>query len=187
MPLLLKFNHILSLSEARYASASLAEWAGFEIGKGNNALSAGKIQEMSSWLSGIKIILEIPHAMNEETFFAYADVLNYKGAELDESLFIKLKDSEYLKGKEIILRNPSANLMDQHEALAHISFEQREEFFPYAHRCLVQVSSPTSGKLLQLTAESFLACSLNCTGEKLVGLKDFSEWDDVLVGAGMIG
>ncbi len=186
MPLLLKFNHILSLSEARYASASFAEWAGFEIGKGEQALSAGKIQEMSSWLSGIKLILEIPQNVNEEIFYAFADVLKYQGVELDQDLFNKIKDSDYLKDKEIILRNPSLELMDQHGALAHITFEQRETFSFYAHRCLVQITSPTAQKLLQLTEEMFLGCSLDCTGEEVVGLKDFSAWDEVLEGAGMI-
>ena len=51
--MLIKFNNIKDLSDARYAAAAMAEWIGFSVGE----LPIQQVQEIIGWCAGPKITL----------------------------------------------------------------------------------------------------------------------------------
>lgn len=186
MPLTLKFNHVLSLSEARYASAALAEWVGFEIGTGDQAMPVGKIQEMMNWLSGVKLVLEIPSGTSLEQWNAYQEVLPFHGVEMDAEFYTQLSNTESLNDKEVIIRGVSEALLQMEGVLIHTDYEFRTAFLSEPHRVLVRLPMPSAEKLLEIMEEGFLAATFDCEGEEEVGMRDFSAWDEALEGAGIL-
>ena len=69
LQVLVKAGSITNLSDARYCAGMGVEIIGFPVGKTNPlALESTKIKEMTGWLSGIKVALELDKSGFDENY-----------------------------------------------------------------------------------------------------------------------
>lgn len=140
----IKFNHIQDLGDARYASAVMAEWMGFAI-DGEHAISPEKIQQIISWCSGPKIILEIYNQPNLDKIQSWFDILPIDGIECNESAYSELKTYFHEMNLEWIVRgNQIYNIANPNEESANWVIQNQPN-----------------------------AISINCEIEKEIGKKDY--------------
>jgi len=162
----IKFNHIRDLSDARYASALMAEWIGFSVGA-EDSLSISKIQEILNWCSGPKIILELNPGSDPFVLQSYADVLPIDGFELDKEDFNKWKELPFLQNREIIVSG------DYFDSVDSRIFTHNENQIPSpAH--IQKLKQPIASQIW----DAELACiSLDCESAADPTMKNYDEWN----------
>ena len=101
--MLLKFNNIRDLSDARYASAAMAEWIGFSVGY-PDSLPVGQIQEIVSWCAGPKLILELAPDFNLGFLSDYLSMLPVDGLEFGPELQKDIKVLNLVQNLEFIYK-----------------------------------------------------------------------------------
>jgi len=158
----IKFNHIQDLSDARYASAVMAEWIGFAI-DGSYAIPPEKIQEIIGWCSGPKIILEIYGEPNPLKMKSWFDVLPIDGIECNEKHYNTLKEIFHKENLEWIVKHKDAA----------DSLWSHSPFFNDANNHITEINEPNEESAKWALDVQPAAISINCTVEQDLGRKDF--------------
>ncbi len=158
----IKFNHIQDLSDARYASAVMAEWIGFAI-DGSYAIPPEKIQEIIGWCSGPKIILEIYGEPNPLKMKSWFDVLPIDGIECNEKHYNTLKEIFHQENLEWIVKHTDAA----------DSIWSHSPFFTDANNHITEINEPNEESAKWALDVQPAAISINCTVEQDLGRKDF--------------
>jgi len=164
--MLLKFNNIRDLADARYAAAMMAEWIGFQVG-GDEDLSATAIQEIIGWCAGPSVILEVLPGTSSERITGLLDVLPIDGLEAGQGDFEKLRAVFSERNLKWILKSDddagvgyyhTNSLVSEKNAICHV--------YP----------GLTSVQDIKDTEPS--AISLDCFPSQSAGIKDFTVWND---------
>jgi hypothetical protein len=158
----IKFNHVQDLSDARFAASAMAEWIGFSI-VGPHAMNADAIQEIISWCSGPKLILEVGDASIDK-INSFLDVLPVNGIECNADRITELNNALPDVAEWIVLGDgPSSH--PTHSAQWH----------PQNHITEINLSAANVARILGNKPYGF---SLNCEKETEIGKKDLSLWHD---------
>ena len=205
----IKFNTIQDLSDARYASAAMAEWMGFAVG----GLPIDKVQEIIGWCSGPKLTLELPSTNHLETAISWCTILPVEAIEcpIEEYTFwhpsLRLKNIEWI----LLCKNnysPSDNIKtDDHPSdnepfpIAQDTFNWQiweevckgtsptkphwyhfEKFNPnpsLTSNAMYHINSKES-KAIWVKNQHYAAISLQCEKETVLGLKNYDLWNELL-------
>ena len=156
--MLIKFNNIKDLSDARYAAAAMAEWIGFSVGE----LPIQQVQEIIGWCSGPKIPLEVGSPETLETVQSWCTLLPVEAIECaqDDMNFWKQHlsaDYQYIVQTS---DNKSIALGDPHVTINKVN--------------------PTEQSASDIKALNLDAISLDCEKEMVVGMKNYDLWNDLL-------
>lgn len=160
--MLLKFNNIRDLSDARYAAAAMAEWIGFSVGK-EDSLSVGKIQEIIGWCAGPKIVLEMDADSDATLLQSYLSVLPVDAIETTQQgkdIFSNI--AAHLDF--IVLGNPQSNILT-HNA----------EFSPNEHITNVTQWLQKPNWVIE---KNPWAISVDCVNSPDPALKSYDEMSD---------
>jgi hypothetical protein len=156
--MIIKFNNIKDLSDARYAAAAMAEWIGFSVGE----LPIQQVQEIIGWCSGPKITLEVGAPETLETVQSWCTLLPVEAIECAESDINFWKqhlsaDYQYIVqtsgSQSIALGNPNVT---------------------------INKVNPTEQSASDIKALNLDAISLDCEKEMVVGMKNYDLWNDLL-------
>ncbi len=158
----IKFNHVQDLSDARFAASAMAEWVGFSI-DGPFAMDAATIQEIISWCSGPKLILEVGDS-SVEKINSFLDVLPVNGIECDHARFEELSLAFPDVSEWILLGQNSAS-----------QISHSPEWNPHKHITQLEPNAANAAKIQSQQPYGF---SINCQKEIEVGKKDLSQWHD---------
>lgn len=160
--MLLKFNNIRDLSDARYAAAAMAEWVGFTVGQ-EDSHSAAKIQEILGWCSGPKLVLEMGKHIDIKALNAFLAVLPVSAVETDMDGYLYLKQFPGLEKMDFILNSGKYDGVISHSS----EFEEG--------RHIVNVSNMlTSTK--EITDKNPFGISLDCQKSEYPALKNFDDF-----------
>lgn len=172
--MLLKFNNIQDLSDARYAAAALAEWIGFRVG-GDSDLSAGAIQEIIGWCAGPRVVLEVLPGTPAERVAGLLDVLPVDGIECDPSGYDSLKAAFGDRIREWIVAGPGSEA----DVIGHT------DGLTTADRTICRINPATTGAG-EVESASPWAISLDCYPSESTGIKDYSAWSDLMEGLNIL-
>lgn len=159
----IKFNHVQDLSDARFAASAMAEWIGFAI-VGPHAMNADAIQEIISWCSGPKLILEVGDASIDK-INSFLDVLPVNGIECDADRIAELNNALPDVSEWIVLGDASSGSHPSHST----------QWQPNKHITEITLSAANVARILGNKPYGF---SLNCEKETEIGKKDLSQWYD---------
>ncbi len=158
----IKFNHVQDLSDARFAASAMAEWVGFSIA-GPFAMNPETIQEIISWCSGPKLILEVGDS-SVEKINSFLDVLPVNGIECDHLRYSELQQAFPDVSEWILLGHSAEN---------HVSHSSEWS----SHNHIIQLE-PNAENAAKIMTEQPFGFSINCQKEMEVGKKDLSHWHD---------
>lgn len=158
----IKFNNVQDLSDARFAASAMAEWVGFSI-SGDKALSAESIQEIISWCSGPKLILETSNESIEK-INSFLDVLPVNGIECSPVRFQELKTA---------FPDVQEWIVSGEDSMGQISHSANWQL--HAH---INTITPSSEMAQLILKENPFGFSINCEKETEIGKKDLSIWHD---------
>ncbi|GDX49981.1 hypothetical protein LBMAG26_08400 [Bacteroidota bacterium] len=156
--MLIKFNHIKDLSDARYAAAAMAEWIGFSVGE----LPIQQVQEIVGWCAGPKITLEVGNTDTLESVQSWCNLLPVEAIECpqEDVDFWKqhlLADYQYIlntsDNQSIALGDPNITINKVH---------------------------PSEQSASEIKALNPVAISLDCEKDMVVGMKNYDLWNDLL-------
>jgi hypothetical protein len=164
---LIKFNNIRDLSDARYAAAMMAEWIGFTVGEADS-LGAAKIQEIIGWCAGPKLILELADSVVPSTLESYMDVLPVDGLELSEDLFNRLQTSAFPAEFIYIFRNAEN---------AQTTGFTHSEVATGASNHILRIK-PSAAMAGDIQNHQPFAISLDCYTAENPALKNYDSWND---------
>lgn len=156
--MLLKFNHIKDLSDARYASAAMAEWIGFSVGE----LPIQQVQEIVGWCAGPKITLEVGEINTLETVQSWCTLLPVEAiecAERDVQFWQKNLSSNY---QYIVTHTPTLST-----ALGE-------------SKVSIHKINPAEQNASEIKELNLDAISLDCEKELVVGMKNYDLWNELL-------
>lgn len=159
----IKFNHVQDLSDARFAASAMAEWIGFAI-VGPHAMNADAIQEIISWCSGPKLILEVGDASIDK-INSFLDVLPVNGIECDADRIAELNKALPDVSEWIVLGDAPSGSHPSHST----------QWQPNKHITEITLSAANVARILGNKPYGF---SLNCEKETEIGKKDLSQWYD---------
>lgn len=159
----IKFNHVQDLSDARFAASAMAEWIGFAI-VGPHAMNADAIQEIISWCSGPKLILEVGDASIDK-INSFLDVLPVNGIECDADRIAEFNNALPDVSEWIVLGDAPSGSHPSHSA----------QWQPNKHITEITLSAANVARILGNKPYGF---SLNCEKETEIGKKDLSQWYD---------
>lgn len=159
----IKFNHVQDLSDARFAASAMAEWIGFAI-VGPHAMNADAIQEIISWCSGPKLILEVGDASIDK-INSFLDVLPVNGIECDADRIAELNKALPDVSEWIVLGDAPSGSYPSHST----------QWQPNKHITEITLSAANVARILGNKPYGF---SLNCEKETEIGKKDLSQWYD---------
>lgn len=144
----IKFNAIQDLSDARYASAVMADWIGFSV-DGETSISIEKVQEILGWCSGPKLALEVSELTDLNKIKSWMDILPVDGIECTKSVRHELESSIDIDGIEWIETG--------------VDFTRIK-------------ANSDSAQLLKINPVDSI--SIDCQVEIETGRKDYSQWND---------
>lgn len=171
--MLLKFNNIRDLSDARYAAAAMAEWIGFTVGQ-QDSLNPAAIKEIVSWCAGPKLILEIADTTDINTILNYCSFLPVDGVEIKSEIYSKWSQNSLPKNLQIILKGTlQGNGKDDFWYTTN-ALTAKEN-----HICLV---NPELINLEEIALVKPKAVSLNCFDEEDGMFKNYDVWSDFIEG-----
>ena len=156
--MLIKFNHIKDLSDARYASAAMAEWIGFSVGE----LPIQQVQEIVGWCAGPKITLEVGNTDTLETVQSWCTLLPVEAIECAQD---------------------DVNFWKQHLSAEYQYIVQTSAIQSIAlgdSNLTINKVSPAVQSPSDIKALNFEAISLDCEKEMVVGMKNYDLWNDLL-------
>lgn len=156
--MLIKFNNIKDLSDARYAAAAMAEWIGFSVGE----LPIQQVQEIIGWCTGPKITLEVSTPETLETVQSWCTLLPVEAIECAQNDYNFWKQNLSAEYQFIVQTsaNESIAMGDPHVTISKVD---------------PAVQSASNIKALHLEA-----ISLDCEKEMVVGMKNYDLWNDLL-------
>ena len=156
--MLIKFNNIKDLSDARYAAAAMAEWIGFSVGE----LPIQQVQEIIGWCAGPKITLEVSTPETLETVQSWCTLLPVEAIECPQNDYNFWKQNLSAEYQFIVhtSANESIAMGDPHVTISKVD---------------PAVQSASNIKALHLEA-----ISLDCEKEMVVGMKNYDLWNDLL-------
>lgn len=169
----LKFNRIQDLSDARYASAMMARWVGFEM-LGPNALPIAGIQEITGWINGPELILELntDEEISENRLLSWMDVLPVKGIECNANFYRQFAGKEEFEGLTwLITDDKLQTLASEDKVFTHSS--EKATALPQKH--ILKLAS-TSGYNRELL-ENYAGLSLDCEYFENPALKNYEHWN----------
>lgn len=173
--MLLKFNNIRDLSDARFAAASMAEWIGFSVNK-EDSLPVAKIQEIIGWCAGPKLILELDKTCDLNVVQSMIQVLPVQGLEMSVSTWNKISDLEGIEKLDLIFTEKPA--FENDKVYCHGAEN------PGGLQFIQMISEP---KNVDFTFPNHpLAISLNCFPSDNPALKNYDNWMDFLEQLDMI-
>lgn len=167
----LKFNNIFDLSDARYASAMLAEWIGF--GLDNPKVSIQDVQEIVQWVNGPKIILEIGDCTNYDLVQTWLDIVHFDGIECTENNLLAMQNHFGNGNYEWIVKS------DQKVDLGNSKFIIHTNDKNLAEEC-DGIWLVSNDKLDTSNMQNFYAISLDCKYHAEPSLKNYEQWNDFL-------
>ena len=156
--MLIKFNNIKDLSDARYAAAAMAEWIGFSVGE----LPIQQVQEIIGWCSGPKITLEVGTPETLETVQSWCTLLPVEAIECaqnDINFWKQHLSADY----QYIVQTSD----DQSIALGNPNLT-------------INKVNPAEQSASDIKAFNLDAISLDCEKEMVVGMKNYDLWNDLL-------
>ena len=156
--MLIKFNHIKDLSDARYASAAMAEWIGFSVGE----LPIQQVQEIVGWCAGPKITLEVGNTDTLETVQSWCTLLPVEAIECPQ------EDVDFWK----------QHLLAEYQYIVQTSAIQSIALGD--SNLTINKVSPAVQSPSDIKALNFEAISLDCEKEMVVGMKNYDLWNDLL-------
>ncbi len=210
----IKFNSIQDLSDARYASAAMAEWMGFAVGE----LPVDKVQEIIGWCSGPKLTLELPSVDQLETAISWCNILPIEAIECPIEEYTFWHPSLHTENIEWILLcrdNPSPpptintdNHPNRQDVLptAHETFNWQlwkeicKDDLPtkphwYHFEKFNPNPSPTNNTIYHINPDESNAIwvknhhceaiSLQCKKETVLGMKNYDLWNELLENLGV--
>lgn len=156
--MLIKFNNIKDLSDARYAAAAMAEWIGFSVGE----LPIQQVQEIVGWCAGPKITLEVSTHETLETVQSWCTLLPVEAIECAQN------DLNFWK------QNLSADYqyIVQTSAIQSIALGDPN--------VTINKVNPNEQSASDIKALNLEAISLDCEKEMVVGMKNYDLWNDLL-------
>jgi len=173
MTLKLKFNSIRSLSEARYAAAMMADFAGFRMDPAHaETLSAAKIQEIIACINGPMCTGEFPPGSFVETMMDSISVLGMEAVEaapeqdLDVPWILPFEPGIRPASPHSILHAPSVELYLKHK-----------QEYPPETLWMVNITQADPNQTEWLEFSRPYAVSIDGMGEEAPGLTDFTLWD----------
>lgn len=156
--MLIKFNNIKDLSDARYAAAAMAEWIGFSVGE----LPIQQVQEIIGWCTGPKITLEVSTPETLETVQSWCTLLPVEAIECAQNDYNFWKQNLSAEYQFIVQTsaNESIAMGDPHVTISKVD--------------------PAVQSASNIKALHFEAISLDCEKEMVVGMKNYDLWNDLL-------
>lgn len=156
--MLIKFNNIKDLSDARYAAAAMAEWIGFSVGE----LPIQQVQEIIGWCAGPKITLEVSTPETLETVQSWCTLLPVEAIECAQNEYNFWKQNLSAEYQFIVQTsaNQSIAMGDPHVTISKVD--------------------PAVQSASNIKALHFEAISLDCEKEMVVGMKNYDLWNDLL-------
>lgn len=164
--MLIKFNNIRDLADARYAASVMAEWIGFRIG-GSEELSAAAIQEIIGWCSGPKVILELEPEVNHDKVQVLLDILPVDGLEVSAEHAQSWMNHFSGSDLEWIVRGA---------ATAENCWTHRTDNIHGSR--VINCIKPEDSAFELIQSGHVEAISLDCFPSESTGIKDFSQWND---------
>lgn len=156
--MIIKFNKIQDLGDARYAASCMAEFIGFSM-QGKEALSVGSIQEIIGWCAGPKVILEVSDS-EITTIESWINTLPIDGIECS----IERIDE---------LRTHFADI--QHWFI--IENNQYRKILNEESTTLIPVM-PSLESAQNMDISNVKGINIDCVREVETGKKDYSDWND---------
>lgn len=172
--MLLKFNNIRDLSDARYAAAMMAEWIGFEVG-GAQDLSPAEIQEIAAWCAGPKLVLEVQPGTDTALVSSLVDVLKADAIECEAADQPALGDALQGRIQEWIVRGNGGPATCWHHSAELLDGQKTI--------CRIQTGAVTAA---DIEASGATAISLDCFPAASTGIKDFGDWNDLFEELGLL-
>lgn len=163
--MLLKFNNIRDLSDARYAAAAMADWIGFGVGK-PDSLSAAAIQQIVGWCAGPALILEIGRGIGSEVVASMLKVLPADGLEVEAEDYERLNRELNLNGLQWLVKGNEA----KDGSIGHGTD------LKYVEKLMVCVNPEQVQASVVMAAEPW-AISVDCVPGNDGALKDFDHWN----------
>lgn len=156
--MLIKFNNIKDLSDARYAAAAMAEWIGFTVGE----LPIQQVQEIIGWCAGPKITLEVSNPETLETVQSWCTLLPVEA--------IECAQNDYNFWKQ--------NLSAEYQFIVQTSANQSIAMGD--PQVTINKVNPAVQSAYNIKALHLEAISLDCEKEMVVGMKNYDLWNDLL-------
>lgn len=169
--MLLKFNNIRDLSDARYASAAMAEWIGFTVGE-PDSLNPAAIKEIVSWCAGPKLILELADSVDLNTVLNYCSILPVDGIEISSQIFQKYPENSLPENLQIILKGEMQSTTGKDFWYASNKIVANEN-----HICLVNPEVDNRDEIALINPD---AISINCYERENTMYKNYDNWTDFL-------
>lgn len=169
----LKFNRIQDLSDARYASAMMARWVGFEM-LGSTALPVASIQEITGWINGPELILEInsDEEISENRLLSWMDVLPVKGIECPANLYRQFAGKEEFEGLTWLITDGNIQtLATEDKVFTH----SHTELVDLAQKHILKLDSTI--RFNRELLEQYAGISLNCEYFENPALKNYESWN----------
>ena len=154
----IKFNNVQDLSDARYASAAMAEWIGFTVGE----IPLAQVQEIIGWCAGPKLTLELTDQNQKETAISWCTILQVDAIEcmaIDLEFWqenIPNENIEWLSKNNNITTVIGESSTAIHKVDLHLHTAQ------------------------DIKNQNHEAISLDCKKESVVGMKNYDLWNDLL-------
>lgn len=169
----IKFNSIQDLSDARYASAMMAEWIGFETGT-ENALPIAQIQEIIGWINGPKILMEIPSQFEVDLnqLLSWTDVLPISGFECSENVFKNFNTHEAFANFDWIIMEPTAIENPSSNVYYHINNSNASA----NSKVILKLQKNQDYELHEL--EKYAGISIDCEPAENPALKNYDHWNN---------
>ncbi len=156
--MIIKFNKIQDLGDARYAASCMAEYIGFSM-QGESALPVSAIQEIIGWCAGPKVILEVSNAEISE-IESWINIIPVDGIECSEDRVNKLKD-QFNDIQHWIISNEDKSLS--------ILNQDSISLVPVA---------PSLETAKDMNTSQIKGINIDCIREIETGRKDYSKWND---------
>ena len=185
-----KINAVNNLSDARYCAGMGVEMMGFSISENHERfLSTDKINGISGWISGIKIIAESYLGEDPKTVIAAADKISAQALEIDASFY----NLSVFENRNLICRTDLNDLKKvknniPSNAVLHLKLTKSDvkELVEIAKICseretLLNVSELGLNEIEILLKETKpFGISLDGGNELSPGLRDFEDLANVL-------
>ena len=156
--MIIKFNKIQDLGDARYAASCMAEYIGFSM-HGEEALNVGSIQEIIGWCAGPKVILEVSQS-EITTIESWINTLPIDGIQCS----IERLDE---------LRNHFADvqhwLIEENDQSLTVLNEESRKLIPV---------KPSLESAQNMDKTKVQGINIDCARELETGRKDYSDWND---------
>jgi len=156
--MIIKFNKIQDLGDARYAASCMAEYIGFSM-LGEEALPVGSIQEIIGWCAGPKVILEVSDS-EIYTIDSWVNTLPIDGIECSIERLEELRNQFPDIQLWIIKENDDSRTLLNNNSTKLVTIR------------------PSIESARNMNISAIQGISIDCVREVETGRKDYSDWND---------